>query len=573
MLLLFASLTCLFLPLHASIPNSWDVTTIAGTGVANSTDGSPLSSSVNAPGPLEIGEIDEYLVLYFFDHGESHLRLYGEGLNTFNPSSSGDGFNGDGAIDDRQFSVPQGLLGCGNNLLIKDTANHRIRIFIYDDDLVVTIAGSGTPGSVDDYDKDSSFNSPYDIAGTCTSGSGTVYVTDYNNHRVRKVEYSEGSLTSTLAGSSAGYTDATGTNAQFNFPTGIAMSADETYLVVADSGNNLLRHIVISTGVVTTLCGASTTPGSDDGACTSASFTSPHRVGFFDSSNLIVLETTSSRFRVVDLDTETVSFFLGGTEGFQDGDEDVAQFDNPGDFVVFPGGSGLFVSDTGNNRLRLISPATSDAPTLVPTAVPTESSAEPTSAPTSSPSAVPTSMPTESVAEHIFVHLVDTHGDGWGDDMYLSVLHSGASEPVLYSLQCACKVVRLFSESGDMMISMIRNSTHPIPFEWEALWTAGYSDGLTTSPFGLFGGVNTELVISNWGLDSSSHVLDTDANAPKHKCIQPPPPKPRPSSDKSVDSNSSYSKDEQPGPLPIVNVRLVLSENNGNGITVIYVIL
>jgi len=76
----------------------------------------------------------------------------------------------------------------------------------------------------------------------------------------------------TLADSSSGSTDNnTGTSASFYRPRGI--TTDGTNLYVADTSNHRIRKIVISTGVVTTLAGSSS--GSTDATGTSASFNTP----------------------------------------------------------------------------------------------------------------------------------------------------------------------------------------------------------------------------------------------------------------------------------------------------------
>jgi hypothetical protein len=178
-----------------------------------------------------------------------------------------------------------------------------------------------------------------------------------------------------------------------------------------------------------------------------------------------------------------------------------------------------------------------------------------------------------SSSGHIYVQLTDIHGDGWGDDLYLAVSDHNASyvssrrldamEPVLYSLHCACKVVRLYSDSGNMTISLHRNtSAEPgprgkhVPFEWEALWLLGYSDGTTNTDFDVYGGVNTVIEIRNWELASISKNLDADVTSSKNKCVPPPPPKPSP---------KPKPEHHGPPPPPTAEVLFTVYESGRNG--------
>jgi hypothetical protein len=147
------------------------------------------------------------------------------------------------------------------------------------------------------------FNSP---SGIITDGTN-LYITDTGSNTIRTIEISSG-VTSTLAGSSsgsAGSTDGTGTSALFNGPKGITLTGSNLY--VADTGNNTIRKIVISSGVVTLFAGSSTgASGSTDGTGTAARFHSPSGITT-DGTNLFVTDTDNNSVRKIVISSRVVT--------------------------------------------------------------------------------------------------------------------------------------------------------------------------------------------------------------------------------------------------------------------------
>ena len=107
--------------------------------------------------------------------------------------------------------------------------------------VVSTFAGSGTEG-YKDTGTEAKFDGP---RGVTVDSSGNLYVADSGNHRIRKIT-STGVVT-TLAGSTEGHHDATGTEAQFDNPFGVAVDSSGN-LYVADSNNNRIRKITPAEG-------------------------------------------------------------------------------------------------------------------------------------------------------------------------------------------------------------------------------------------------------------------------------------------------------------------------------------
>ena len=103
---------------------------------------------------------------------------------------------------------------------------------------VTTLAGTGSSGSADGTGTSASFCGPRWI----TSDGTNLYVADNHNHLIRKIVISTGAVT-TLAGTagSSGSADGTGTSSSFYNPRWI--TTDGTNLYVADYYNHLIRKI------------------------------------------------------------------------------------------------------------------------------------------------------------------------------------------------------------------------------------------------------------------------------------------------------------------------------------------
>jgi hypothetical protein len=182
-------------------------------------------------------------------------------------------------------------------LYLADSYNQTIRK-ITSTGVVSTLAGyAGTYGTTDGTSSSARFYYPSAVATDNTN----VYVTDTSNNSIRQIVISTGVVT-TLAGNTSGtsgYVNATGTSAYFYNPVGIA--SDGTNLYVTDFNNHAIRKIVISTGVVTTLAGSGTT-GFVNATGSSAYFAYPLGITYY-SGNLYITDQLGTRIRIVSTST------------------------------------------------------------------------------------------------------------------------------------------------------------------------------------------------------------------------------------------------------------------------------
>ena len=263
-------------------------------------------------------------------------------VTTLAGSTSGDA---DGTGTAAQFNSPRGVaVDSSGNVYVADYSNHRIRK-ISPAAVVTTLAGSSV-GYVDDTGTAAKFSYP---TGVAVDSSGNVYVADTNNHRIRKI--SPAMEVTTLAGSSLGYMDGTGTAAQFYNPRGVAVDSSG-HVYVADYRNHRIRKID-PTGVVTTFAGS--TSGDADGTGTAAQFNSPHGVAVDGSGNVYVADTNNHRIRKIS-PAAVVTTLAGSSVGYVDDTGTAAKFNGPAGVAVDSSGN-VYVADYLNNRIRKIDPA------------------------------------------------------------------------------------------------------------------------------------------------------------------------------------------------------------------------
>lgn len=104
----------------------------------------------------------------------------------------------------------------------------------------------------------------------------------------------------------AGYADGAATLARFNNPTGLTLDPDGTSVYVADSNNQVVRRVELSTGIVSTVAGAPGRSGNIEGPTVfqpgdemQAEFSNPTNAVFFSPDLMLVADTENARIRSV----------------------------------------------------------------------------------------------------------------------------------------------------------------------------------------------------------------------------------------------------------------------------------
>ncbi|WP_198674075.1 SMP-30/gluconolactonase/LRE family protein [Chitinophaga alhagiae] len=326
---------------------------LAGGGAAGSTDGTGSGALFSKPYGVAV---DVNGTVYVADRVNHKIRKVTAAGVVTTLAGSGVAGAADGTGAGATFNEPSGItLSPDGHLYVSDLQNHKVRR-VTTAGVVTTIAGSGTLGFADGTGAAASFNYPI---GITADAAGNLYVADRYNHRIRKV--TPAGVVTTFAGSgAAGSTNATGTAASFNNPVGVCIAPDGT-LYVGDYGNHLVRKITTA-GVVTTLAGSGSA-GSANGTGTAASFNNPFGVSTDLGGNVYVGDYSNHKIRKI-TPAGVVSTLAGsGSSGSANGTGAAASFNNPAGVTVDFMGN-VFVADFTNNRIRKI---TATGYTITPT--------------------------------------------------------------------------------------------------------------------------------------------------------------------------------------------------------------
>ena len=323
------------------------VSTFSGTGSIGSNDGGFTTTEFNNPDDVAVDNAGNLYVADAFNHRIRKIDINTGIASIFAGRTAGFG-GGEGTL--AQFNYPTGItIDNMGNLYVADYGNHSIRKIVIATGEVTTLAGSGASGFVNGTGTAAQFNNPRKLT---IDNAGNLYVTDTGNDCIRKIVIATGTVT-TLAGSGApGFANGTGTAAQFGSPSGIV--ADNTgNLYVADAVNYRIRKIVIATGVVTTFAGS--TQGFSNGTGTVAQFNIPSGITIDNMGNLYVADYGNHSIRKIVIATGAVTTVAGSTFGYADGTGTTAQFKTPTGITVDNIGN-LYLSDRENQRIRKVIP-------------------------------------------------------------------------------------------------------------------------------------------------------------------------------------------------------------------------
>lgn len=271
------------------------------------------------------------------------------------------GYSGDGgpARKAQLYGARDCALDAAGNLYIADTDNSRIRK-VNRAGIITTVAGNGVPGYSGDGGRATSakINYPYALE---VDADGTIYIADTGTSCVRKV--TPAGIITTIAGI-AGLYGNTGdggraTRARLNLPEGVALDRQGN-LYVSDFNNCNVRKIDTA-GIITTVAGNGV-PGfsGDYGPATAAQLLNPTGLILDSAGNLYIADTFSNRVRRVNtagiIHTVAGTGAVGNSTGGFRGDRGPAKAAllNAPIGLTLDSFDNLYIGDFINQRVRRV---------------------------------------------------------------------------------------------------------------------------------------------------------------------------------------------------------------------------
>jgi len=257
-----------------------------------------------------------------------------------------------------RLDFPAGLATDNRTVYVSNSRNNTIVAVDVVSHSITLVAGTNfQDGSNDGVGDTARFNSPDGMALV----NRDLYVLDTNNSDLRKVNLDTRAV-STVAGTAniSGTEDGHATAAHFNLPTQITTDGQNLY--ISDSGNNTIRRMSLADGMIKTIGGQAQQGGKQDGPATKSVFNGPSGIAT-DGKSVYVADTGNDAIRKIDLSSMTTSTIAGtGEEGSKDGSGAEAQFNNPGAMCL--NGTTLYVMDGDNHAIRKIDTGTNNVTTL-----------------------------------------------------------------------------------------------------------------------------------------------------------------------------------------------------------------
>ncbi len=357
------------------------ISTVAGTGVAGNTGDGAAATAARIDTPRDVA-VDASGNLYIADEIANVVRkVTPAGVISTIVGKGTAGFTGDdGPAIDAELSQPTGVaVDANGNVYVADFGNKRVRKVTAADGKINSIAGTGAPAWQGDALP--AATTPVDAYDVAVDASGVVYIADFSNNRVRKIDESgnlmtvAGGICPTDASIPYGTVPVGDTGpagiATLCRPTSLAFDATGN-LYVADTNQQRIRKIeatatvppIDATKIISTVAGSGTEAtlsgdtytcpdASQGGTATASALCFPSGVAVDANGVVYVSDTGNALLRKV-IGDGTMPTVAGQRFGGDGGPALNAVMRQPRG-IATDGKGNVYVSDTANNRVRKIS--------------------------------------------------------------------------------------------------------------------------------------------------------------------------------------------------------------------------
>jgi len=339
------------------------INTVAGNGSIGYSGDGEAATNASLDNPYRVA-VDSSGNLFFDDLDNQRIRRVDAvtGIITTVAGNGNIGYSGDGgAATNATLNSPTAVeLDGSGNLFIADYGNSCIRRVDAVTGIITTVAGDGNAGYNGDGRAATSarLKFPYGVA---LDSVGNLFIADSGNQRIRRVDAVTGFITTVAGNGIIGFSGDGGaaTNAMLNGPFSAALDRAGN-LFIADFYNARIRRVEAATGIITTVAGTGLSGYSGDGVvATTTKLFGPFSVALDSAGNLFIADWFNYRIRRVDADTGIITTAAGNGNAGYSGDGGVAtnaSLNDPTGVAVDPVGN-LFIDDLSNNRIRRVAVA------------------------------------------------------------------------------------------------------------------------------------------------------------------------------------------------------------------------
>jgi len=288
----------------------------------------------------------------------SNSGLLPGGITTVAGDFAAGYFGDNGLATSAELNSPGGVAVDGSgNVYIADSKNYRIRK-VSTTGIISTVAGNGTQGYSGDNGPaiNASLNFTVNVtSGIAVDAKGNIYIADQVNQRIRKVD-TNGTITTVAGNGTQGFSGDNGpaTSAQLFNPQGVAVDASGN-LYIADWTNNRIRK-VDNSGRITTVAGNGTWGFSGDGgSAITAQINDPQSVAVDSIGNLYIGDTGNSRVRKVTVAGSISTIAGNGTNTYSGDNGSATSAGTSVAAVAVDSGGNVYIVDNFSNRIRKVS--------------------------------------------------------------------------------------------------------------------------------------------------------------------------------------------------------------------------